>query len=52
MPLSTISAPIDYSAGYKIMKFGLVGIKVYLLINPSSVLNLYRFSYTYAKVSK
>ena len=47
MPLSTIKANIDYSAGFKIMKFGLVGIKVYLLLNPSTLLNLYKFQYNY-----
>jgi hypothetical protein len=47
MPLSTIKANIDYSAGFKIMKFGLVGIKVYLLLNKSTLLNLYKFQYNY-----
>ena len=47
MPLSTIKANVDYSAGFKIMKFGLVGIKVYLLLNRSSLLNLYKFQYDY-----
>ena len=47
MPLSTIKANIDYSAGFKIMKFGLVGIKVYLLLNKSDLLNLYKFKYNY-----
>eukprot|EP01111_Echinosteliopsis_oligospora_P004878 TRINITY_DN17993_c0_g1_i1.p1 TRINITY_DN17993_c0_g1~~TRINITY_DN17993_c0_g1_i1.p1 ORF type:complete len:250 (+),score=-32.77 TRINITY_DN17993_c0_g1_i1:558-1307(+) len=51
MPLSTISAPIDYSAGFKIMKFGMVGIKVYLLLKPSTLLNLYKFKYIYAKTA-
>ncbi|RYE05329.1 MAG: hypothetical protein EOP33_06465 [Rickettsiaceae bacterium] len=47
MPLSTISANVDYSQGSKIMKFGMVGIKVYLLLKPSTLINLYRFSFRY-----
>nr|ADD25161.1 ribosomal protein S3 [Didymium iridis]ADD25162.1 ribosomal protein S3 [Didymium iridis] len=31
MPLSTYKAKIDYASGFKIMKFGVVGIKIYLL---------------------
>jgi hypothetical protein len=47
MPLSTISANVDYSQGSKIMKFGMVGIKVYLLLKPSTLINLYRFSFKF-----
>lgn len=51
MPLSTISANIDYCQGSKIMKFGMVGIKVYLLLKSTGIVNLYKFTFKYAKVS-
>jgi hypothetical protein len=33
IPLSTYNALIDYAGGFKIMKFGCVGIKIYLKVN-------------------
>jgi hypothetical protein len=36
IPLSTYSSPIDYAGGFKIMKFGCVGIKIYLKIDTIS----------------
>jgi len=31
MPLASYKAKVDYASGFKIMKFGVVGIKIYLL---------------------
>ena len=36
IPLSTYNVPIDYATGFKIMKFGCVGIKIYLRVNTKN----------------
>jgi hypothetical protein len=35
MPLSTYKVKVDYASDFKIMKFGVVGIKIYLLIDET-----------------
>jgi hypothetical protein len=35
MPLSTLKASVDYAFGFKIMKYGVVGIKVYVLLKDN-----------------
>lgn len=47
MPLSSYKYKIDYNQDIKIMKFGMVGIKIYLFVIPEQRTSYYFFKFTH-----
>ncbi len=47
MPQTTVAEPIEYASGFRMLRFGMVGFKVFLLYQPDYIVRTYFYMFEF-----